>query len=401
MGELINMKKSFAIIIVCYNRISGIKRLVKQLEKVNYEGRKDITLVFSIDNSGTRTVEDYAREYHWPYGDKVVRTFEKRQGLRNHIMQCGDYTNNYDIITIIEDDIFVSDSMYAYAYQAAEYYWDDTNIAGISLYSFQKNWLKWIYRFEPQKQQYDSYFLKVAQSWGQVWTLNKWKPFKEWYQNHLEFDYKESIPAALFTWPESSWLKYHDRYCIENDKYFVYPYVSLSTNYSDPGEHATHSVADHQVELQYGKALYSFPAFSNSAVKYDEYMNRVFDKSIVGLPLKDVCVDFWGTKPACLYKKYLITTKILPFKIIKSFSLALRPIELNLIEEIDGNEIFVYDTMQKDNENRRINTGFSLMLYSLRTHDAFSLLPFSCWLWLKEVVIKIKVKLNKTLKKKV
>ena len=42
--------------------------------------------------------------------------------------------------------------MYHYAYNAANYYKNDNNIAGISLYSFQKNWLKWLLRFEPQLQ---------------------------------------------------------------------------------------------------------------------------------------------------------------------------------------------------------------------------------------------------------
>lgn len=39
--------KSFAIVIVCYNRILGIQRLLRQLERVDYDGRKDITLIFS------------------------------------------------------------------------------------------------------------------------------------------------------------------------------------------------------------------------------------------------------------------------------------------------------------------------------------------------------------------
>lgn len=132
------MKKSFAIVIVCYNRIDGIKRLTQSLERVDFDGRYDIDLIFSIDNSGTNIVEEFASTYDWKYGKKIIRTFEQRQGLKKHILSCGDYTNEYDILVVLEDDIFVSDSMYYYAYNAAEYYWNDSNIAGISLYSFQK-----------------------------------------------------------------------------------------------------------------------------------------------------------------------------------------------------------------------------------------------------------------------
>ena len=241
------MMKSFAIVLICYNRIGGIKRLLSSLENVDYDGRTDINLIFSIDNSGTNVVENFARKYNWPYGPKTIRTFNERQGLKKHILQCGDYTEQYDIVVALEDDIYVSDSMYLYAYQAAEFYEDEDNVAGISLYTFQKNWLKWLLRFEPQHCEYDTYFLKVAQSWGQVWTNKKWKPFKLWLSNNPEFIKDNTIPQALNQWPESSWLKFHDRYCIEKGKYFVYPYVAVSTNCSDAGEHSKKTVTVHNV----------------------------------------------------------------------------------------------------------------------------------------------------------
>lgn len=50
--------------------------------------------------------------------------------------------------------------------------------------------------------------------------------------NNKSFKDDATLPQNLFTWSEKSWLKFHDRYCIETNRYFVYPYVSLSTNYS-------------------------------------------------------------------------------------------------------------------------------------------------------------------------
>ena len=160
--------KSFAIVVIGYNRLPGLKRLVESLEKVDYNGRSDINLIFSIDNSGKKDVEEYAKQYHWPHGKKHIRVFPERQGLKKHILSCGDFTEKYDIVAILEDDLYVSDSFYNYAYQAVEYYFEDDNVAGISLYGFQKNWLDWVLRFEPQKNEFDTYFLKIAQSWGQV-----------------------------------------------------------------------------------------------------------------------------------------------------------------------------------------------------------------------------------------
>lgn len=389
--------KSFAIVIVCYNRLSGVKRLLKSLERADYNNRNDITLVFSIDNSGAMEVTDFANSYEWPYGEKIVRTFPERQGLKKHILQCGDFTEKFDIVTILEDDIWVSDSFYNYAYQAANFYWDDENIAGISLYNFQKNWLDWIYRFEPQKTEFDAYFLKVAQSWGQVWTRKKWEPFREWYHNNMEFSYSDEIPNYLLKWPESSWLKYHDRYCIEQNKYFVYPYVSLSTNYSDPGEHALYAVNDHQVELQTKKSNYFFCQFTPESIIYDEYMEREGLERYLGIHNDELTVSLWGTKSKKIWRRYLLTTKVLPYKMLDSYALSLRPIEMSIIEGLKGNGIYLYDTYSSDNQSSN-NSEYQLMLYSLRSHDAFRIFGFSLKLFLRETISRVTNKIRKKLK---
>lgn len=368
--------KSFAIVLVAYNRLAGLKRIVHSLENVDYGGRNDIDLIFSIDNSGSSAVEEYAQEYQWAFGKKIIRTFPERQGLKNHILQCGDYTMQYDIIAVLEDDIYVSDSMYYYALQAAEYYWDDDRIAGFSLYSFQKNWLKWLIRFEPQNSPYDAFFLKVAQSWGEIWTRNKWPKFKEWYLKHDTFEKSAKIPQALNSWPESSWLKYHDRYCIETGRYFVYPYVSLSTNYSDVGEHNSFPITDHQVELQYGKKKYSFVPFSQDCVIYDEFMEREHLGRFLNIPDDDLTVDIWGNKPKEYYKRYVLTLDCLPYKIIRSFSLALRPAELNIITGNEGNDIYLYDRQERAIAPKK-DSDYTRYQYSLRTHDYRLLLRIS------------------------
>lgn len=360
--------RSFAIVLVCYNRIDGLKKLVASLERVDYDGRKDIELIFSIDNSGSGTVADFASRYSWPHGHKTIRTFEKRQGLKQHILQCGDYTNEFDVVVVLEDDIFVSDSMYHYAYQASDYYRDDDRIAGISLYSIQKNRLKWLLRFEPQRSVHDVYFLKMAQSWGQVWLKPKWLKFKEWLAGNEPFEKKESLPRVLNLWPDTSWLKYHDKYCIETGRYFVYPYCSLSTNFSNPGEHNRTPRNDFQVELQYGKKQYSFVPFSDADVIYDEFMEREHLGRCLGIPDEELTVDIWGTKPQVLYKRYLLTVDELPYRRVKAFSLSLRPAELNVTAGSEGNDIILYDTQERE-KGKRVNMDYVRYQYSMRTCD--------------------------------
>ena len=385
--------KSFAIVLVCFNRLNGLKRLIKSLENASYDERKDIVLIFSIDNSGEDDVLKFAKSYNWKNGEKIIRTFSERQGLKKHILMCGDYTNDYDIVTVLEDDIVVSDSFYNYAYQASEFYWNDDNIAGISLYNFEKNWLNWIYRFEPMKGEYDSYFLKIAQSWGQVWIERKWKLFKKWYEDNKIFKKTRDIPEYLNEWPKTSWLKYHDRYCIETNRYFVYPYYALSTNCSDAGTHSTHTVNDYQVELQFTKKKYKFPSFDNDAIKYDEYMNRVGLEKYLNIKDGDLIVDIYGTRGEVFKndKRYILTTKKLEYKKIKIFSLAFRPIEFSIIYNYDANNygIFLYDTHIKAKNNTNVDFKYILTNYFLRTHDWRRIIKYSIKLTYKEIIGKI------------
>lgn len=369
--------RTFAIVLVCYNRVNGLKRLTDSLLRADYGKRTDIDLIFSIDNSGTDIVEKFAQNFEWSYGKKQIRTFEIRQGLKNHILQCGDFTEQYDIICVLEDDLYVSDSFYHYAYQSADYYWDDDKIAGISLYNFQKNWLNWHFRFEPMRTGYDAYFLKVAMSWGQVWTSLKWKVFKTWYNEHLVFTKVDTIPQYLNEWPESSWLKYHTRFCIETDRYFVYPYSSLSTNFSDAGTHSNRTTNDHQVELMFDKRKYIFDNFSLNSVVYDEYMNRVGLGRFMGIPENELTVDLFNTKCHNYYKRYLLSTSKHPYFIKNKYALSLRPIEGSILLGLKGEGIYLYDIKIPSRNRYVFNPKYELELYNLRSRDFRIYLPLS------------------------
>lgn len=386
--------KSFAIVLVCYSRLNGLKRLLSSLEKVDYDHRDDIYLIFSIDNSGSDEVLNFAKMYQWNFGEKRIRTFEKRQGLKQHILQCGEFTKDYDVVVVLEDDIYVSDSMYYYAYQASQFYEYDDRVAGISLYSFQKNWLKWLARFEPQRSKYDVFFMKIAQSWGQVWTQKKWDEFMLWLNKNSNFTIDDTLPQALNQWPESSWLKFHDKYCIKTGKYFVYPYTSVSTNCSDAGEHNSKSVTDHQVELMYGKNKYSFLKFSSEAILYDEFMEREGMGKYLGVSDADLTVTLWGTKPKCIYKRYVLTLDDLPYKCINRFGLSLRPIELNVIKNYKGQEIKLYDTKYtSDSKTKYKCNDYVRYKYSIRSSDYKTLFTFSTKM-LSNIYIDIKRKIH-------
>lgn len=336
---------NYAIIVVGYNRAKETERLLHSINNADYEGDK-VTLIISIDNSGNDKVYEMANNFHWMHGEKVIRKMPVRMGLRKHILSCGDYLNEYDAVAILEDDLVVAPDFYRYMKQAVSFYKDNDNIAGISLYSHLWNVCA-SYPFQPEEKGPDAYFMQYAQSWGQVWMKCQWHKFKEWYEkNDADFSYAEGVPAFVCRW-RNSWLKYHIRYLVETDKYFVYPYRSLTTCFAEEGEHALYKTTTFQVPLFNGKKeRYAFPMLEEANVCYDSYFERILTDDVAGIDKDDICVDLYGNKSDKIHMKYryLLTIKKLPMKIVKSYALDLRPWELNVIWGLEGEDIFLYDS---------------------------------------------------------
>ena len=347
---------NIAIVAVGYNRPSSMERLLKSIEKI--EGTKSADLIISIDK-GQRQQEiiEIARQFEWPYGEKIIRAFEKRQGLRNHIIQCGDLTNNYEAVVILEDDLIVSPYFLSYVEQSIAFYRKDERIAGISLYKhlFHPGVSR---PFEPSNNGYDAYLMKFAQSWGQCWTREMWTKFKEWYLEHSEMDLSDGhlLPDYIASWNEHSWLKYYMRYLAETNRYYVYPTVSLSSNCSDAGVHCSVPNNDYQVPMLLGNRTFTFPDFDH-AIRYDVFLER---EGIEDLVLPEIegskLMDLYGTRSEYADSKILVSTKQLPYRVIKELSVTRRPIEENIIHPIPGNGIYIYDLEQtssvpKSNDN--------------------------------------------------
>lgn len=334
------METKIGICVITYNRINSLKRLLSSLEKAYYPNPVD--LIISIDKSDTDAVETFAKEYVWQFGEKRVITHERNLGLRAHVLSCGDLLKeDYDALVVLEDDTSVAESFYLYASQCVEKYKDNEEIAGISLYNFAMSYHN-RQIFIPLVTDSDVYLMQCAQSWGQVWMRKQWTEFRAWYDVHSEeFTDAAHLPHSICSWPKSSWLKYHTRYCIETEKYFVYPYVSLSTNNSDAGTHADKSSNLCQTSMIYGiKKSFNL----NPSIKYDGFFENEILYSVLGLTKEECCIDFYGEKKNREHRRYWLTLESQPYKRVKSFALELKPYEMNIINDRRGNEIFLYDT---------------------------------------------------------
>lgn len=223
-----------------------------------------------------------------------------------------------------------------------ERYKEEEHIAGISLYKHQTH--PGVYRpFEPAHNGFDVYMQQFAMSWGQCWTKKMWEGFRKWYAKNEDKDLSEGeiLPSYVSHWNNQSWLKYFMRYIVENDKYFIYPYFSLTTNASDTGEHCHIPNNDFQVALQEGDMQYRLPSFED-AVKYDVFFERLGLDVFPELKGKKL-LDLYGDRINFGDANYLISTRSLPYRVVKSIQLHYRPVEMNCLMPTDGEGAFVYD----------------------------------------------------------
>lgn len=343
------MNKKYGIVVIAYNRVNSVERLLDSLNRVDY-GEDTVDLIISIDNSGENSVENYAKSIEWNYGEKKIVAHEKRLGLKNHILKCGKFTYDYDAIAVFEDDIIAGPNFYNYMKASVEYYSSNKNVAGISLYNHLWN-VHVNYGFTPEKSKFDTYFMQFAQSWGQVWMKEQWKEFEEWYEANKDLTFDDSIiPKNVCNWSERSWLKYHIAYCIYKNKYFVYPYTSQSTCFSDVGEHCKVSNTLYQVPMSMEVYKeFRFSDLDNSSIKYDAFFERQNLGSSIGINDDKLIVDLYGYKNVVNKEGYLLTSKRLDFELVKSFALQLKPHEMNIKHDIQGKDLFLYNLEKKQN----------------------------------------------------
>lgn len=386
---MVNIKEQdnnkVAIVCVGYNRLKSLTRLLKSLLRANYPSR-DIPLVISIDASGDEALYEYVRNFKWIYGNKYVNIQSERLGLKNHIFQCGDLTNQFKAIILLEDDLVVSPAFYFYVLQTLQKYGNNENIAQISLYKNERNGYVGLPLSIIQNGS-DVFLMQDVSTWGECWNKRMWNEFRLWLENHDD-EYVQTVdmPEQVKGWT-NAWSKYYNAYVVDTDKYCIYPNVSLTTNFSDAGVHGGDHNSIVQVNLQQKNFVYRLFEFEDLA-KYDIYMNNIQLREWVGID--DVELDLYGFKCKIGNHKYLLSTKILPYKIIKSYALYMRPIELNVKNEIDGDGLFLYEVSSTNGSQLKYKYSPQVIPYFLKGFPLRLIISFIRRYYVKRIFSKIK-----------
>jgi hypothetical protein len=345
-----------AIVIVAFNRSKSLLRLLSSVSKAEYPEGELIPLCFCIDYQDSemnREVVRIAEQFEWRHGPKEIIHQLTNLGLKHHILQCGDLTKRFGSVIMLEDDLFVSPPYYDYTKQALDFYEENVEIGGVSLYNHKLN-ISNLFKFEPLQDDYDVYFLQIASSWGQGWTFQQWRRFRNWLANNEKRELLVNMPDYILRWPTSSWLKLFIAYMVDTNKFFVYPRTSYSTNFGDAGAHFGRNNSIFQVPLVYSnncKPRFCLP--SDSLAVYDsffEILPQIIRRLNPFFKEYEFDCDLYGLKKdKNLNFDIILTSKSMSSK-IASFGLEMRPIELNVVTDCHGDVIYFgykKDVLQK------------------------------------------------------
>ncbi|SFR48403.1 GNT-I family protein [Robiginitalea myxolifaciens] len=336
------MSSRTPIIVIAYNRPDSLSRLLKSLNRAVYSS-KDIPLIISIDRAESNgDVLTVAESFSWKHGDKQINYQEVNLGLRKHVLQCGDLSQDYGSVILLEDDLIVARDFYNYTSQALSFAESRPYISGVSLYNHKQNVLCQK-QFSPMEDGYDNWYFQFASSWGQAWTSSQWRGFREWYKDQGVLEASDDLPAYVSAWSEKSWLKYFIQYLVETKTYFLYPKIGLSTNFGDSGTHVQESNTDYQIPLFEGvEKQYQFSDLDSSKSVYDVFFENENLNEALGVSQEELTVDLYGTKHNP-QTRYLLSSRKIERDVIKRFGRKLKPRDANIIHEISGTDYFLYD----------------------------------------------------------
>lgn len=328
-----------AIVIPVFKRTDSLKRLLWSIERAFVP--MDVPLIFRYHYGASKNVVSFIENYNWPFGEKRIIYDDEHLDLHENLKRCGDLSIEYQAIVLLEDDCLVSPYFYDYAQKAIEKYNFDDRVAQISLYRYSFNPID-DSTFHPIQSKSSVFALTKTSSYGEVFTANQWKSFRNWLSNRPAANYK--TPSRVHSFGANSWELHHTQYMVETKKWSIWPHLSVSSNQSPAGIHHHNNIdADFfQVPMQNHPIEYNFSNLDD-CYRYDAFyeLDPSFFTEIANsftIPTENLIIDIQGFKPLDFDAEFWLTSK--PCKhAIATFSDTLKPVELNVLWQYAGNGI--------------------------------------------------------------
>ena len=325
------------VVVPCFRRPRALARLLRTIAGAVHPAGTN--LVISVEGDPHPAVVQIAQEFQAPNVNPEVILRDRRMGLREHLLACGDLAIERGAVIILEDDLVVDRYYYQFALDGLRNYHQSDAIAGIALYAPEYNEYAGL-PFRPVHNGHDTYLMQVPCSWGQAWSHRQWKEFRSWYDsldNSSVVDAMRALPDQVKRWPPASWKRYFAAYLVDTNKSFVYPYDSFTSNCGDAGgthmRQGTHTLQVAMGDQSRLMRQFDFCPVDRPRVSYDAYMeasgHHVME--LVGLGRSEVSIDLYGLKPVDeIQNRPFVLTRKAVSSAIAEYPLSFRPIEQNI-----------------------------------------------------------------------
>ena len=315
--------------------------MLKSLEGAEYPVGK-IPLIFKTHEGVAAEVWSFVNNYEWLKGPKHCVKDPEALGLDKNLLSCGDFTEQFEAVIVLEDDTVVSPQFYTYTLTAINQQGSQDRLGQISLYRYHYHPILGIPHHlidDP----FDGFYLQKTSTRGQVFTKQQWSGFKSWLKALPNTDSR--LPDYIKKYGPSNWEYLHNWYLIHQNLYTLYPKLSLASNQGPMGTHHSNSIDSgfFQVPIRLRQTKYQLPSFEESQLCYDAFFEWLPEKFISSsdgaLSPDQFDMDLYGCKPMeCLQKEMMYTVKTSNSP-IKQFGDGLKPIEINLITDNKGRDI--------------------------------------------------------------
>ncbi|KAI9033094.1 hypothetical protein DFJ74DRAFT_593417, partial [Hyaloraphidium curvatum] len=233
------------LVVLTCDRPASLERLVGSVLAADYaSARGPVDLAFRVDHCpdhfpAVRAIVDRIK---WPHGSVTAEFRTERAYLRRSVAEAWAPRSDDDFAVLLEDDVEVSPSFFAWAVAALmQYYYlapiplSESRVAAIALYAPRHSEAAGA-PFAPPPG--PAYAMQVPCSWGALFLPRAWRRFRTFFEAHSAHD--PLVPhLSVSAWaPQRSWKKYHYRFLAEAGLAVVYPGAgngSFSTNRVERG----------------------------------------------------------------------------------------------------------------------------------------------------------------------
>ena len=355
-----NATLSPAIVVAAYNRPASLLRLLSGLAKAHYPDQP-IPLHISIDQSYASDVQRAAEDFDWPHGPKKVEQHPEHLGLKDHLLYCGDLSQTYGSIILLEDDLFVSPEFYRFAAAGLQFYQGVEQVGGVSLYHYEVAESSQL-PFRPVEDGQDLYFMQWPSSWGFAILKEDWQDFREWLTQEKEVT--SWLPAFVQAWEVGSWKRLLVAYLRAKNKLFAYPRIGLSTHFGEPGPHTVLQGFQQSPLLSQPRA-WRWVSPDDSLAVYDAWFELSPDRLKrlqPDLSSFDFTVDLYGMKEAAAWQgEYLLTSRWVGKEIQdqaelvpRRYAMDLLPVVQNVVASLEGYDLFLVDKAHCDAQSSTV-----------------------------------------------